>query len=224
MKILTIDTSTPVEVVAVVDGDRLLHVSERRVERGHAERLMEAVATVLREAGVALSDLDGIAVAVGPGRFSGLRVGLATAKGLAVSIGLPVWPVSTTEALATSAAARDGLILSAVDARKGEVYCALFEAKGEGRERLSEDAALEPQKAARMALSAANGRMVQPIGSGASEYAREFKAILGDGLSVPESSVDVSNPVALAVLATRAADEGEAPELDGLEPVYLRGI
>ncbi|MBC8450697.1 tRNA (adenosine(37)-N6)-threonylcarbamoyltransferase complex dimerization subunit type 1 TsaB [bacterium] len=224
MKILTIDTSTPVEVVSVVDGDRLMGVSERRTDRGHAERLMEAVHAVLHEAGVATQDLDGIAVAVGPGRFSGLRVGLATAKGLAVSTGLPIWPVSTTEALAASAPAHEGLILSAIDARKGEVYCALFDASGQRCERLSEDAALEPQEAARMALAAADGRTVQPVGSGASEYADELRAILGDGPSVPECSIDVSDPVVLAALAIRAAGEGEAPELDGLEPVYLRGI
>jgi tRNA threonylcarbamoyladenosine biosynthesis protein TsaB len=223
MQLLTIDTSTPVEVVAVVDGDRLMAVSERRAERGHAERLMEVVSTALREAGVALEDMDGIAVAVGPGRFSGLRVGLATAKGLTVSTGLPVWPVSTTEALALSAPARDGLVLSVIDARRGEVYCALFDA-ARGRERLSEDAALDPQEAARLALDAAGGRTVQPVGSGASRYAHELKAILGDDLSVPERSVDVSDPVVLAALAARAAGEGEAPELDGLEPVYLRGI
>jgi len=223
MRFLTIDTSTPVEVVAVVDGDRLMAVSERRVERGHAERLMEAVSTVLREAGVALENLDGIAIAAGPGRFSGLRVGMATAKGLAVSTGLPVWPVSTTETLAVSAPLCDGLILSAIDARRGEVYCALFDA-ARGRERLSEDAALGPQEAACLALDAAGGRMVEAVGSGASRYAHEFKTVLGDDLSVPERSVDVGDPVVLAALAARAAGEGEAPELDGLEPVYLRGI
>ncbi len=224
MKILTIDTSTPVEVVSVVDGDRLIGVSERRTERGHTERLLEAVHAVLHEAGVAIRDLDGIAVAVGPGRFSGLRVGLATAKGLAVSTGVPVWPVSTTESLAASAPAREGLILSAIDARKGEVYCALFDASGQRRERLSEDRAIEPQEAARLALNAADGRKVQPVGTGASEYAQELEAVLGGSLSAPECSIDVSDPVALAALAARAAGEGEAPELDGLEPVYLRGI
>ena len=223
MQLLTIDTSTPLEVVAVVNGDRLVAVSERRVERGHAERLMEAVATVISEAGVDLESLDGIAIAVGPGRFSGLRVGMATAKGLAISTGLPVWPVSTTEALAVSAPLCDGLVLSTIDARKGEVYGALFDA-ARGRERLSEDAALDPREAARLALEAAGGRTIQPVGSGATRYAQDFKAVLGDDLSVPEQSVDVSDPVVLAALAARAAGEGDAPELDGLEPVYLRGI
>ncbi len=108
--ILTIETSTPMERVAVVrDGSVLAELTET-VGRGHTEKLLGVVEEVLSGSSVRLRDLDVIAVSIGPGRFSGLRVGLATAKGLATASGLPVAPVESLVALAESARPYGGLV------------------------------------------------------------------------------------------------------------------
>ena len=88
MLILTIETSTPTERVAVVRGGEVLAEVSDTVGRGHTEKLLGAIESVLADASVRIDDLDAVGVSIGPGRFSGLRVGLATAKGLAVRVGL----------------------------------------------------------------------------------------------------------------------------------------
>jgi tRNA threonylcarbamoyladenosine biosynthesis protein TsaB len=222
MLILTIETSTPTERVAVVrDGAVLTELTEA-VGRGHTEKLLAAVETVLSRSSVALEDLDAIAVSIGPGRFSGLRVGLATAKGLAAASGIPVVPVETLAALAETARPVEGLICPMLDARKGEVYGALFRLGG-SRERLLPDVAVTPGELLERVSEAAEDGPVLCLGSGASVCRAEIEAALGGAARFPEADVEAPAPSAIAALAAER-DLPDPSDAATLEPVYLRGI
>jgi tRNA threonylcarbamoyl adenosine modification protein YeaZ len=124
--LLGLDTATPAVTVAVCDGDSVLAESTAPDDRRHGELLAPAIESVLREAGVTVGDLAGIAVGVGPGPFTGLRVGLVTARMLGAVLHVPVHGVCTLDALALDAGI-DGPFRVATDARRKEVYWAAYD-------------------------------------------------------------------------------------------------
>jgi len=128
--ILGIETATVGCSTSVVMDGRVVAESISNRPRAHAESLLAQVDEVLRKAALELSDIDGLAVSIGPGSFTGLRIGLSVAKGLAWSTGKPLAGVSTLKALALKArdsgeVAEGKLLLTAIDSRKGDVYCRL---------------------------------------------------------------------------------------------------
>lgn len=135
MKVLGLDTATSTAGIAVVDDDRTL-AEARHDTAGRGADLLVAIDQVCRAAGVAPTDLDAIAIGAGPGSFTGLRIGMATAKGIAFAANRPLWAVSSLaaladdalRALATGAAGRDPgeAICAAIDARRGEVFAGCF--------------------------------------------------------------------------------------------------
>jgi len=223
MRVLTIETSTPTEDVAVVEAGAVL--AERRLAagRGHAEELVIAIAEALRDAGTELRALGAIGVSIGPGRFTGLRVGLSTAKGLSAVSGVPVRPVPTLEALARSAGGRGTLVAPALDARRGEVYGALFRLGERCPFRLLEDRAEPPDVFAARVREAAAGEPVTLVGTGAVAYRGELGSALGVVASFPDAAVLSPSALAIAAMVEEAA-AAPAPALDTIEPVYLRGI
>lgn len=223
VRILTIETSTPTEDVAVVDSGLVL--AERRLAagRGHAEELVIAIAEVLRDSGTDLRDLGAIGVSIGPGRFTGLRVGLATAKGLSAIAGVPLRPVPTLEALARSGGVSGALAAPALDARRGEVYGALFRL-GDGRPvRLLDDLAEPPAAFAARVRAAAAGEPLFLLGTGALAYRAELASALGAAARLTEPAVLHPSAPAIAAMVEEAALD-PVPDLDAIEPVYLRGI
>lgn len=134
MKVLGLDTSTLISGIAVVE-DGVVLAEARHDASGHKSDLLVAIDDVCRRAGVAPMQLDAVAVGAGPGSFTGLRIGMATAKGIAFATGKPLWVVSSLAALAddarfdggTTNAVRPGdVIVAALDARKGEVYAGCY--------------------------------------------------------------------------------------------------
>jgi tRNA threonylcarbamoyladenosine biosynthesis protein TsaB len=142
---LGIETATRAGSVAIVAPDGLSAWRSLPEQTGHARDLLVIVESLLRDEGRAARDLHGIGVATGPGSFTGARVGMATAKGLAYALDIPVEGLSTLEALAREAAAAAALLCPVLDAGRGEVYAAIFE-RGEdgGVMRRSEDRAWKP--------------------------------------------------------------------------------
>ena len=128
MKILGLDTSTTTASIALLEDDRVLATATRNTHRRTADVLI-AVDEACRAAGVAPLQIEAVAVGAGPGSFTGLRIGMATAKGIAFAAHRPVWAVSSLAALA-SEAPRDGVIVAVLDARKGEVFSAAFRKTG----------------------------------------------------------------------------------------------
>jgi tRNA threonylcarbamoyladenosine biosynthesis protein TsaB len=160
MIILGLDTCLAACSVAVRDGERVLAHASEVMARGHQERLAPMAERVVAEAGLPFARLERIAVTIGPGSFTGLRVGLAFAKGLASALAIPLVGVGALEALAAEA---DGLVFAAIDARRDQVYLQGFEG---GRPLMAPDALELGTAAARVAEIAA-GRPLTLVGSGA---------------------------------------------------------
>ncbi|MGE5808025.1 MAG: tRNA (adenosine(37)-N6)-threonylcarbamoyltransferase complex dimerization subunit type 1 TsaB, partial [Nitrospirota bacterium] len=130
MYILGIETSTKTGSVAVVSDKAVIAQYSLNIEITHSERLMSTVDRVLKDTGIALSQLDGFAVATGPGSFTGLRIGVSTVKGLAFATGKPVAAVPTLYALAWNVPHAAYPVCPLLDARKNEVYAAVYTSDG----------------------------------------------------------------------------------------------
>lgn len=130
--LLTIDTSANLCAASVSDGEAELGRAVRDIGKGHAEQLMAVIGEAMAEAGRSYADIGAVAVSIGPGSFTGVRVGVATARGLALALGVPAIGVTTLDALAEEArAAFPGRpVLGAIDARRDELYLAAYDAGG----------------------------------------------------------------------------------------------
>ncbi|MBL0214397.1 MAG: tRNA (adenosine(37)-N6)-threonylcarbamoyltransferase complex dimerization subunit type 1 TsaB [Myxococcales bacterium] len=122
MKLLGLDTATLTSGIAVLDGERVLAES-RHDASGRTADLLVAIDATCKRAGVLPGELDAVAVGAGPGSFTGLRIGMATAKGIAFAAGKPLWAVSSLAALAWNL---PGFVVAVLDARKGEVYAGCY--------------------------------------------------------------------------------------------------
>ena len=142
MKILALDSSAAVATVALCEDDRLL--AEYTVNNGntHSETLLPMIEHLLRNFSMTAKDIDLFAASSGPGSFTGVRIGAATLKGLAFSMNKACIGVSTLEALAENLAFHKGLICPVMNARRSQVYTALFRSDGRSLERLTEDTAI----------------------------------------------------------------------------------
>ncbi len=135
MKVLGIETATEVCAAAIARDGRVIAEVSVDKKNVHAERLLALISTVLEETATTVDGIDGIAVSIGPGSFTGLRIGLSVAKGLAYASSKPLVAVPTLEALAYRAfhagkVETGGSVLAALDARRDEVYCQLFSVAG----------------------------------------------------------------------------------------------
>ena len=129
MKILALETSAKAVSAAVSENGRILASGYQDTGLTHSRTLMPIVEHILKNTDLKLSDMDAIAVAVGPGSFTGIRIGVSAAKGLAFSVDKPAVGVSTLAAMARNAVFADGLIVCAMDARRSQVYNANFSAE-----------------------------------------------------------------------------------------------
>lgn len=125
--VLAIDTATVWQSVALLRGERVLALVEQDADGSHARSLMGAIDRVLRESNLSLKDLQGLAVSIGPGSFTGLRVGLATMLGFRAVLGIPIAPVPTLEAMAWNLRDVKGLLVPILKSRHNEVYWAAYE-------------------------------------------------------------------------------------------------
>ena len=142
MKILSLDSSATVATVALFEDGRLLAEFTLNNGNTHSETLLPMVETVLSTYGITADRVDAFAATVGPGSFTGVRIGAATLKGLAFGTGKPCIEVSTLEAIAENLSVRDGLICPVMNARRSQVYTALFRSVGGRLERLMDDSAI----------------------------------------------------------------------------------
>jgi len=220
MLALGIDTSTAGGSVGLADGDRLAAELTLRSGVTHSERLLGSIEALLTAAGTVWDAVELIAVASGPGSFTGLRIGMATAKGLALALGRPVAGFSTLETIAIACApepvARQGRdLLVLIDAGRGEVYRGLYRDSGGGMEPVRPEAALPPAAAAD---GAGSGCLV--LGNGFEAHSAVIRPRL------PEDAVIMSGmPPIGATLARRAAAlmaRDGAAALPPPAPNYLR--
>jgi tRNA threonylcarbamoyladenosine biosynthesis protein TsaB len=223
VRVLAIDTTNATGSVALVEVGNSPWTAEivgsaaARVSNAHGESLMPLVELVLRTTGASLADVDLLAVGIGPGSFTGTRIGVATAKGLAIGARKPLLGVDAFEALGAAARAKAGTeIAVAIDARKGEVYLAVAEAREADVARITEPLHARPIEAW--------GRLGHP---------RLPSFVVGDGVAlVPELAplavlhvgIDVPSAASVGALAgaRRARQPDAADGVDLLEPLYVR--
>ena len=216
MKILTIDTSTTCCSVALTDGERLVGELLLNADRKLGGRLIGLVDTLLRESGWSTADLDGFGVALGPGSFTGLRVGVATVKGLALATGKPAVGFSSLAMLALNLPWADAPVCSLFDARKGEVYAGLYSCR-ELPVPLQPDRVLPPEKL----LEELDGPTLF-VGEGALRYRELIINRLGDRARFAPSHLHPPRAAAGAMLALQALRVGAVPSLAQLNPFYIR--
>ena len=216
MRILAFDTATPETVVALVDGAssaeaaaagrELRHEPGPGERPGHAMQLLPLATRLLDDAGLAFADLDRIAVGVGPGTFTGLRIGVATARALAQGTGAELAGVSTLRALAANAAGRP--VLAVLDARRGEAFVAEYDADGA---EVRQPAAVTPD---RLATLARPGLLA--VGDGSVRF-RDVLEPAGAEIPADGSPLHQVSALAVARLATETPVTGES-----VIPEYLR--
>ncbi|PWK84366.1 tRNA (adenosine(37)-N6)-threonylcarbamoyltransferase complex dimerization subunit type 1 TsaB [Fulvimonas soli] len=217
MNLLAIETSTEACSVALVHGEEIVARGELAPRR-HAELVLPMADALLAEAGVGRHALDAIAVGRGPGAFTGVRLGVSLAQGMALALDVPVVPVSSLAALALEAPQEeDAAILAAIDARMGEIYAASYRPDGAGgllaldRERVTTAEALELPVAAHW----------QVVGTGWATYGEALRGRLTGAL---RTAGGAHYPQArhVAVLAVREFRAGRAQAPEHALPVYLR--
>lgn len=216
MRILALDTSFNTGAVAIVDGESILADLSFHAERMHSERSMQALEAAFELAGVSKDSIDLIAVGAGPGGFTSVRVGIATAKGLALARDLPIVGLSSLQVLARSASPAGGLVAALSSAGRGEHFGALYELFDPSSDGKAKSRALvEPRIGAledleKEIVDAAAGR----------EFIAAGETIAG-AQSLP-GGTSILRASALAMEARSIYEIDGASDLDALAPLYLR--
>jgi len=220
---LAFDTSTPCARVAVLSPEGDCLATAEKVAARHSSNLLRLCDEVLRATGATVSELAAIACGAGPGSFTGLRVALAVAKGLALADRIPLVLVSSLDALAEDLSRSEGesFVLPCIDAGKGQVYGRLYRVAGGAPEPIGTDElVLLPEELCRLVQEQAAGAGVVTGGNGVDRYQEVFRAQLG-GNAV---RLQIGGPSAMAVgrLALARLARGEHDDLENSVPRYGR--
>jgi tRNA threonylcarbamoyladenosine biosynthesis protein TsaB len=215
---LAIDTATARVGVAIGRDGRVLAELTVDGTRRHAEELAPAITEVVRESGIGLDRLQFVSVGIGPGMFTGLRVGVTTARMLGQALGVPVVGIPSLDLVAYPWRNTDRRIVALIDARRSEVYVARWTIVGGGLERHGDYTVETPEAVA--ARLAAGGELVRLVGEGALAHASVFDALPGvQRLGEEAAFPDVG---ALVELATARFERGEHDPPERVQPLYLR--
>lgn len=220
MKLLGIDSSGMTASAAIVSGDILVAEFTVNNKQTHSQTLLPMIDQVVKMSGIGLEELDGIAVAAGPGSFTGLRIGSSTAKGMALALNKPIIPVPTLEGMAYRMAGFGGLICPLMDARRNQVYTGIYRMSGSRMECLLEQCAVD----------------ILDITAKVNEL-NENVVFLGDGVpvhrAVLEEKIKVSyqfaplhlnrqSAASVAALGMIYMEEGKIEDAKDHKPIYLR--
>lgn len=219
MKILALETSAKSVSAAVVENGAVLASAYQNTGLTHSRTLMPLVDGMLKAAELPLENVDLIAVAQGPGSFTGLRIGVAAAKGLAWAKDLPCCGVSTLVAMAQNLRHLDGEIICAMDARRNQVYNAVFEVTDGRLTRLSEDRAIGLAQLAEEVKNRSNMKII--VGDGA-HLCYNYFLEAGIPCRMAPAQLRMQNAVGVALAAEELAAEGKTVSAHQLVPVYLR--
>lgn len=219
MRILAVETATMLGGIAVMDDEEGLIAEVRlNVKTAHSERLMAELDHILRQSGLLIRDMDALAVSVGPGSFTGLRIGIGTVKGLSYATGLPVVAVPTLEAFAWMLPGFP-LVCPMLDARKKEVYAGLFRWQKEGPIRLIPETSMKPVELLRMIPA---NEDVLFTGQGAELYKERISEALGGRAHFAPPHLTVPSPAAVAGVGLKKAVLKEFSDPSVLGPFYIR--
>ena len=230
-RVLALDTATRYQALALIDGDDVLEHLQRRVRFNHGSSLLDNVSGLLTAHGLALADIDLISVGVGPGSFTGLRVGLALAKSFARSHDIPIVGVSSLAALAYPHAQsfRTGIVCPMYDARRSEVYAGVYRRNGRALDTLVEDNTFAPHDIAdQLRTISETEAPVLVVGNAPQKYdtLRELHAPdlnwETPPISVVEPWANGPSGVGVAILGRLTATSRGVDDVAELEPNYIR--
>ena len=217
MKILSLDTSATVASVAITDGNTPLAEYTLNAKNTHSETLLPMVEAALDALSLNVSDIDLFALSAGPGSFTGVRIGAATVKGLAFGSDKPCIEVSTLEALAQNLVFKQGLICPVMNARRSQVYTALFRSNGKELTRLMPDSALSIEELDE--LLSQYGEPIALVGDGYEITEQGFKKT--EICFVPEA-LRLQSALSVAAIALKKYESGEVCTDSSLSVNYLR--
>lgn len=219
MKIFAVDTCCMAATAAVMDEERLLAQTVVNHKKTHSQKMMPQIETMLEQAEIDIADIDFFAAAVGPGSFTGVRIGVATVKALAQAVGKPCIAVSTLEALANQLSVFSGILCPILDARREQVYNALF--YGDDRiERICPDRALALE-----ALLNELKKWNEPVmfmGDGTFAYQEIIQKQLGERAKFAQRMLNMNLAASVCEVAYQKAICGETISYGELVPAYVR--
>ena len=216
MRLLFVDTCGAMAGVAVADGGLIRAEANLILDRRMSSRLLAVIGTILEEAGMTVEGLDGIGVACGPGSFTGVRIGMATVKGMALATGLPVVGVSSLALLAANIPYARHQVCALMDARKQEVYAGMFQCEA-FPVAISPEAVLSPERLL--------DNISEPTifaGDGARAYRELITTRCGELATFAPSFSNYPRGACGVTLAREAFMRGEGGTAEELESVYIR--
>ena len=220
MIVLAFESTAKAASVAVCDSQKLLGCYNIDNGLTHSELLLPMAEQLMKTLGLSFADIELLCCTTGPGSFTGVRIGTALVKGLALSKDVPCVGVSTLEALAENLSGIDGIIVPVMDAKRGQFYTAIFKSNGNTISRITEDAALSARELAEM-LSEYAGTQIYLTGDG---YAPAHKGLTELGVKLcntPKLFIN-ENAASCATVALKKYNYGEYTTDTALIPTYLR--
>lgn len=219
--ILAIDTATPATSLAITRGTRregeVLASLSLSSNVTHSRRLLTSIDWLMAEVEIGWDALAGIGVSLGPGSFTGLRIGMATAKGLAMASGLRLIGVSTLDSLAAKCITTS-LICSVLDARKKEVYACFYRLDDEGQ--LTRESEIVAQTPHELALQITEPVLM--VGDGAVVYKDLFQELIGENLTIAPANLNEPSATSLGLLCGEKFIQGMVLDIDTAVPLYVR--
>lgn len=227
MKILAIESSGKTAGCAYAEDGVLISEYYINSKLTHSKTLLPMVEEMVKNAGIMLSELDAVAVSAGPGSFTGLRIGAATAKGLTLALEKPIVPVSSLMGLARNAAVPGVILCPLMDARRGEVYCAVYAGNVWEEEKM---AALLPDSAMSIdayllkvkEIAEESGEKCCFLGDGVPVHREKIKETLGETAFFAPEGLGLQRASSIALLGCSLFAEGKTTSSDNFVPTYLR--
>ncbi len=219
MRILALETSAKSVSVAVTEGGVLLAQAYQNRGLTHSVTLMPLLDGMLRSAGLTLDDIEAVAVAHGPGSFTGIRIGVSAAKGLAWAKALPCCGVSTLAAMAYAVTDFEGIVAGAMDARRQQIYSAFFRCEGGRVTRLCDDRAVSAEQAAQELSAMPEPKLI--VGDGAELLYAHLQS-LGAVCRLASPLHRYQSAAGVAMAAEQLLAQGLTCSAQELRPVYLR--
>ena len=225
MKILGIESSGMVASTAIISDDILIAEYTMNHKKTHSETLLPMIDEIVRTSEIKLEEIDAVAIASGPGSFTGLRIGAATAKGLAMAIDKPIVPVKTCEGLAFNMWGTDGLICPIIDARRNQVYTGLYQISG-GVEVIKDQEPMDIHELIQY-INDYSDKAIGPVNvTFLGDGVPVFENVIWDEIKVPckmaPANMNRQRGASVAALGKLLYKEGKFINADDFAPEYLR--
>ena len=222
MNILAFDTASSSGAVAILKDGTVIAHTQLNIGLTHSEQLLPTVDDLMRRAGMTMAHFDAIAITAGPGSFTGLRIGFSTAKGMALGLKKPLVPLSTLDVLAQNGAGVRGLVVPIMNARRQQVYTAVYRSDGQRIMRVSDHQAIAMADLLQEIQAVEGQPLVYFTGDGVDVFADTIRDALGEQAVLAEGCRKYVCADVLALLAEKAADEWSDQHGMRVEPMYLR--